>query len=153
MLQYFFYHTHIKGTGDRLPITVVKDMLCKIKPSIMAVINNHAACPEKYVLLSTKSLKHIYYRHIYDKKSPDIFKVILSHLTDIIKRPDEVRRNMESKRGDFLFVKTIDSRIYYVSIEVIPGGNAEVVSASATDINYIKKFTLLWSWGTANPPS
>ena len=153
MLQRHFYNKYIKDTPAREMIELERGMLCKIKPRLMKIINDHAACPDKYVFLSTKVLKHIYDRHIYDKQSPDDFETILNNLIDIIKRPDELRRNMESKRGDFLCVKKIKGQTYFVSIEVILGGNAEVVSASATGEKYLKKFTLLWSWGTANSPS
>jgi len=60
---------------------------------------------------------------------------------------------MESKRGDFLFVKKIGGQLYFVSLQVALDGSIDVVSSSATGYSYTKKFTLLWSWGPANPPS
>lgn len=153
MLQRLFYNNYIKGSVNRGIITLDRGQLCKIKKSLISLINNHVTCYDKYVFLGTKALKHIHDRHIFDKNSPDVFETILNNLTKIIKFPDEVRRNMDSKRGDFLFVKKICGQIYYVSIEVILGGNVEVVSASASGEKYLKKFALLWSWRTANPPS
>lgn len=153
MIQFVFYSRHIKETAQHARITLARGMLCKIKSSLVQVINLHTTCSDQNVFLNTRALKHIYDRHIYDKSSPWVFEIILNNLTQIIKRPDEVRRNMESKRGDFLFVKKIGRQIFYVSIEVVIGGNLEVVSASATSDNYLRKFTLLWSWESANFPS
>jgi hypothetical protein len=105
------------------------------------------------VYLSTRSLKHIFDRHIHDKKDPETFRVILNAMPDIIKRPDEVRLDTEAKRGNFLFIKRIDMKQFLVSVEIDQSGMAHVVSSSATGRKYIEKFTLLWSWETATPPS
>lgn len=153
MLQLIFYNIHIKETADRCSITIKKGFLCKIKPSLFKLLNTHINCINRDVFLNTKSLKHIHDRHIYDKKTPKDFFTILFNLTKIIKYPDEVRRNLESKRGDFLFIKRIEEQLFYVSIEVVEGGLIEIVSSSITTENYLKKFTLLWSWETANLPS
>lgn len=59
----------------------------------------------------------------------------------------------QSKRGDFMFVKDVGEQPYFVSIQISPVGEMEVVSSSATGESYLKKFTLLWSWGSANSPS
>lgn len=153
MLQFVYYIKYIRDTESRCIIHLKKDFLCKIKPSLFKLLGIHTNCIDRSVSLSTKSIKHIYDRHIYDKKTPKDFNIILSNLTKIIKQPDEVRRNLESKRGDFLFVKKIGTQLYYVSVEVIEEGCIEVVSASAAGDKYLKKFTLLWSWETANLPS
>jgi hypothetical protein len=105
------------------------------------------------VYLSTRSLKHIFDRHIHDKKDPETFRVILNAMPDIIKRPDEVRLDTEAKRGNVLFIKRIDMKQFLVSVEIDQSGMAHVVSSSATGRKYIEKFTLLWSWETATPPS
>lgn len=153
MLQFIFYNIHIKGTLSRQEISVEKGFLCKIKPSLLSILSTHTNCTDRSVFLNTKSLKHIHDRHIYDKKTPKDFLIILNNITKIIKLPDEVRRNLESKRGDFLFIKKIEEQTYFISVEVVGGGVIEIVSASATGSNYLKKFTLLWSWKTANLPS
>ena len=153
MLQFLYYNSHIKGTAQKQTIMLARDVLCKIKPSIRNVLSVHRICNEREVFLSTKSLKHIYDRHIFDKQSPADFLTIMSSLTKIIRFPDEVRKDMESKRGDFLFVKTINGQPYFISLEVEQDGTINVVSSSATGEKYLKNFTVLWSWGTANPPS
>jgi hypothetical protein len=153
MLQFNFYHKYIEGTFFHDDVIIKRGILCKIKPSLTSIINKYKTCIDGSVFLNTKSLKHIYDRHIYDKCSLVDFEIVLNNLTQIIKYPDQIRKNTESKRGDFLFVKNIKGRIYFVSIEVIIEGNMEVVSASVTREKYLKKFTLLWSWGAANSPS
>jgi len=153
MIHFHFYKFYIKGTSHKEQVTSKVDFLCTIKPSLKHVLATYSPCTEQKVFLSTIPLKHIYDRHIFDKKNPKEFQVVLNNLTKIIRYPDEVRRNLKSKRGDFLFVKEIDGQLYLVSLEVGLEGTMQVVSSYATGEKYIKKFTLLWSWGTANPPS
>ena len=153
MLQFRFYKFHIKGTQYHQQITPERDFLCNVKPSLKNLLLSHSACADCRVYLSTKSLKHIYDRHIFDKKNPQEFLNILKNLTKIIRYPDEVRQNKTSKRGDFLFVKKVNGQLYFVSLEIGLAGCIDLVSSSVTGTKYTKKFTLLWSWGTANPPS
>ncbi|KKU18845.1 MAG: hypothetical protein UX31_C0017G0021 [Candidatus Nomurabacteria bacterium GW2011_GWA1_46_11] len=153
MLQYVYYHAYIRGTPKRGPIVITHGQLCKVKPSLLKELNKQINFVDRWVYLSTKALKHIHDRHIFDKNSPDDFKIILDSLTQIIKYPDEVRKNHKSKRGDFLFIKKINNYTYYVSLEVINASNLDVVSASVTGTKYIEKLLLLWSWDPANPPS
>lgn len=153
MIQFRFYKLYIRGTVHKQEIALERDFLCNIKPSLVTILSGNSDCTDRRVYLSTKSLKHIYDRHIYDKGNFPEFMIILQNLTRIIRYPDEVRMDMESKRGDFLFIKQIEERPYFVSLQITHEGGIEVVSSSATGESYTKKFTLLWSWGSANPPS
>lgn len=153
MIQLLYYYKYIKNTAPQEKVYVDKGLLCKIKPSLKTFLNNHTQCFDRSVFLSTKSLKNIYDRHIYDKNNAVIFNIILKNLTNIIRYPDEIRRNVDSKRGDFLFIKEIENQLFFSSVEVLVDGSIEIVSASATGVKYLEKFTLLWSWGMANSPS
>lgn len=153
MIQFRFYKLYVRGTARKQEIVLERDFLCNIKPSLVTILSENSGCTDNRVYLSTKSLKHIHDRHIYDKGNFPEFMVILQNLARIIRYPDEVRMDMQSKRGDFLFVKKITEQPYFVSLQITPEGNMEVVSSSATGESYTKKFTLLWSWESANPPS
>ncbi len=153
MVQFRFYRLHIKGTAKSQIIALQRDFLCNVKPSLVKILCSNSTCTDSRVYLSTKSLKHVYDRHVYDKRNISEFIIVLQNLTRIIKYPDEVRMNAQSKRGDFLFVKKVKGQLYFVSIQIELDGSIDVVSSSATGESYTKKFTLLWSWGSANPPS
>lgn len=157
MLQFRFYNDYIRGTAHKAKITLERGFLCHIKPSVKNILAENSGCADRRVFLSTKSLKHIHDRHIFDKQNAPEFRIILNNLTKIIRYPDEVRQDKVSKRGDFLFIKKIDEQLYFVSLQVSLEADTEgcidIVSCSATGEDYIKKFTLLWSWGTANSPS
>ena len=153
MIQFQYYKLYIKGTARQQIIPLERNFLCNIKSSLKTILCANSSCTDRGVYLSTKSLKHIYDRHIYDKGNFSEFIIILQNITRIIRYPDEVRMDTQSKRGDFLFVKKIEEQVYFASLQIAPNGDIEVVSSSATGERYIKKFTLLWSWGSANPPS
>ena len=152
MIQFQFYKNHIRGTAQYQKITLARGFLCNVKPSLLTVLTNNSGCTGRPVYLSTKSLKHIHDRHVYDKGNFSEFIVILQNLTRIIKFPDEVRMDARSKRGDFMFVKNVAAQPYFVSIQISPVGEMDILSSSATGESYLKNFTLLWSWGSANSP-
>ena len=130
--------------------------LCNIKKSLRKIIDKDKSCNTRSVYLSTKALKHVYDRHVYDKNTPEDFAIILENITNILKYPDKLFKNLVAKRGDILFVKEINQRLYYCSIEIAmgeTGQSIEIVSLTITGEKYLKKFTLLWSWRTATPPS
>lgn len=153
MTRFRFYKNYIKGTPQHQIIALERDFLCNVKSSLVTILTVHSSCTGRKVYLSTKSLKHIHDRYVYDKQNFPEFIIVLQNLTRIIKYPDEVRMDAKSKRGDFMFVKNVREQPYFVSIQISPEGEMEVVSSSATGESYLKKFTLLWSWGSANSPS
>lgn len=103
--------------------------------------------------MTTKSLKHIYDRHIFDKKASRDFYFILKNLKRILLHPDMIYRDAVGKRGNYIIVKVINEKFYMCTIEIITNKEIEVVSASVTGKKYLSKFALLRSWGTANSPS
>jgi hypothetical protein len=150
-LQY--YSKYIKGTPYKAGILLERIFICKVKEPLRIIMDGHVACPDKKVHLSTKSLKHMHDRHVYEKKTPLDLRIILDNLTNIVKYPDEVRKDKDAKKGDFLFIRKVGEHAYWAAVQVSLEGGIEVVSASATGPRYTEKFTLLWSRGTANSPS
>lgn len=141
------YNKHIKGTAHEEFIVIERGYVCNIKKSLLSVLNQHHVCEDRKVYLSTKALKHVHDRHIYDKQTPIDFYVILDNFSNIIKYPDEVFLNAPEKSGDFIFVKRINGITYMASVQVVDGQKLEIVSASATGKKYLIKFTSLWRWG------
>ena len=71
----------------------------------------------------------------------------------ILNNTDRIYKDAQDKRGNYIFVRIINGKFYMCTVEIISKTEIEVVSASVTGEKYLSKFTLLWSWGTANPPS
>lgn len=69
--------------------------------------------------ISTKVLKHIYDRHFHDKKQNEIYFFILDNLHHILKYPELVRVDKESrkKKGRIVFIKRFEEDQYSCTIE------------------------------------
>lgn len=150
------YKKYIAHTGPKALTPTKKLYLCNVRRTSGKIMRRRKRSTNRRVYISTKALKHVYDRHIFDKHTPEDFLLILENLTDIIKRPDRIYRNNPDKRGDFLLVKNIHQRTYLISVEIVVNKedtSIEIVSASFTRERYLKKFNLLWSGRTANPPS
>ena len=84
---------------------------------------------------------------------------MIDNLYKIVKYPDKVYKNKASKRGGYCLVKRIRNLDYLCSIEAIKmfcdGVELEEVQIATAfrlrDSNYIKKYTLLWSWEDGDP--
>jgi len=108
------------------------------------------------VFIHTRALKHIYDRHIFEKKNPEDFSTILNNITQLLRHPDRLYGNKPGKRGDILFEKSIDGKNYLCVAEIVmeeSHESLEIVSAYRSGNEYFEKFDLLWSGRTANPPS
>jgi len=150
------YEKYVANTAHNALIPIKRSYLCNVRRTPGKILRQGKGSKNRRVYITTKALKHIYDRHIFDKRTPEDFLLILKHFTNIIKRPDRIYKNNPDKRGNFLFVKIIDNRIYLASIEVVSHEQdtaIEIVSASFTRERYLKKFDLLWGGRTANPPS
>lgn len=106
---------------------------------------------------TTKMLKHL-----YDSKPAEEYEFILHNLVSIIKYPDKIYENKESKRGQFAFIKTIKDVKYLSSLEttVITSleGTTEEMNFVVTAFrirkeNYLKNYKLLWNWKGDIPSS
>lgn len=146
----FLHKSYIRDTQKDEKVVLKRVNICNVKKRLRKIINEKKACSGRAVYLSTKSLKHINDRHLFDKNVPEDLSLILNNLIVIIKYPDRLYSDLPEKRGDFLFVKEINKRIYWCSVEIWTVDKIdtiEIVSASLTGEKYLKKFTLLWSWG------
>lgn len=145
------FNKYIKGTKYKENIIISRIFVCTPKKEIQKVINN--GLNVQRVFITTRSLKHIYDRHIFDKKVSIDFYFILENFKQILLNVHRIYKDTQDKRGNYIFVKMINNKFYMCTIEIISETEIEVVSASVTGEKYLSKFTLLWSWGTANSPS
>jgi len=138
-----FIKRTIKGTFVK-ETTVV---LCNLTNAVRKACN----LKTNKVYITSRCLKHE-----YDKRQASEYDFLLEHITDIVKYPEQVYLNDPSKRGDFIFVKTMGDEEYLVSLEVITSEEEEnifVATMFRTEKSYYKKFTLKWSWRDGTPSS
>lgn len=134
------FNKYIKNTKYKEDIIISQAFVCNLNENIAKIIEANLI----KVFISSKSLKHIYDRHFFDKDRPNDFYIILNNLELFINNPDAIYFNKLSKRGDFIFVKKIQNNMYMCSLEIINDA-IEIVSAYVTGPKYINKFVLLWS--------
>lgn len=137
------FSKYVKNTKYKQNIIICRVFLLTPSKEIQEVLN--LLTKNQNVFITTKSLKHIYDRHIFEKKMPSEFYSIIRHLKSILVIPDRIYQNKEGKRGDFIFVKEINSTIYMCTLEIQSGTDIEIVSACLTGEKYLRKFALLWS--------
>jgi hypothetical protein len=126
------YNKYIKDTEYRARIPFHKTLVCYSK------VNGHSIP----VTISTWSLKHMYDRHIFDKETHLIFNTLLKNIPLIITKPDEIRNNDSTKRGNLLFIRKIRKQKYYLSVEILSQDSMEIVSGTRTRPSYLRKFPL-----------
>lgn len=135
------FNKYIKGSNYKEYIIISRIFVCKPKKEIQKILGKYS----RKVFITTKSLKHIYDRHIFDKKVPKDFYIIINNILNIIGNPNRIYLNKRGKRGNFLFIKEIKRKIYMCTIEIINENELEIVSVCTTGEKYLSKFTLLWS--------
>lgn len=161
-----FFKKYIEGTPEKAIVADRKIFLCCLTKAVMKGVNiNYSA---KNVYVTSRCIKHL-----FDKKPAEEFLFILSHLHEVTKYPDKIYKNKTGKRGAFCLVKKIGNEEYFCSIEIIKIPQAifgeavldisessvekerEEIQISTAfrmrDKDYIKKYTLLWSWEDGAP--
>lgn len=141
MLIKDLFNKYIKNTGYKESITLLRTFVCTIRKELQQVIG----IKDNTIFISTRSLKHIYDRHIFDKKTPKDFYLIINNVNNIICNPERIYLNEDTKRGDFIFVKKINNNIYACILEIINEEEIDIVSVYTTGEKYLDKFVLLWS--------
>jgi len=163
-----FFEKNIKGTPYKAIVIDRKIFLCHLTNAVcdgIKIANNL-----KKVYITSRALKHL-----FDRKPAEEFFFLMDNLHKIVQYPDKIYKNRVSKRGEYCLVKKIKESDYFCSIEIIKfppmvlslvefgmsecGENNEIEEIQIAtafrlrDADYIKKYTLLWSWEDGNPPS
>ncbi len=156
----------MNGTPEKAIVIIKKVSLCNLTYAVMRGLE--LDFENKSVFISSRIIKHL-----YDKKPAEEFHFVLEYLHEIVRYPDRIYKNKNSKRGDFCFVKKIKEQDYLCSLEIVKTASVicgaeeldisgieqgkEVIEASIVtayrirDDKYLKNYTLLWDWGTGNP--
>ena len=136
-----FFNTYIRDTKYKENVLFHRISICVLNINIQKVIASNGG----EVFISTRSLKHIYDRHVFEKGMINNFYLILNNFFEIINNPDKIYKNKIGKRGDFLFAKKIDNVVCISTLEIINYNEIDVVSVFTGGEKYLSKFTLLWS--------
>lgn len=147
------FKLHVEGTEAKGLVVDKTILLCNVTKAVAK------ACKLKSekIYINTKVLKHL-----YDKKPAEEFDFIIHNLQTIAKYPDTIYKNIESKRGSFIFVKELKNDKYLCSIEIVDNFKINEVIEDANFIatsfrvrneNYLKKYELMWSWKDGRPSS
>ena len=141
------YKKYVYGTP---PKTIVADktaFLCRLTWAAAKAVNITAM----KVYVTARMLKHL-----YDSRPAEEFVFIIENLHTIVKYPDHIFKNKDSKRGDFCFVKKLKGGKYIASIEVPRDEKEKVFVATAFRLrkeSYLNNYKLLWSWRDGRPSS
>ena len=144
-----FFDQYIKGTVEKAAVVNRKIFLCNLTNAVCVGIGVNKKTKKVYI--TSRAVKHL-----FDKKPAEEFFFLIENLHKVVKYPDKIYKNKPGKRGENCLVKRIGDVNYLCSIEIISSSeyDQEIQIATAfrlRDDNYIKKYTLLWSWGVDIP--
>lgn len=143
---------YIKGTEAQAIVPLVTTFLCHLTMAVIRGVN----LEYQKVYISTRVIKHM-----YDQKPAEEFEYLSNHIHKIVKYPDEIYQNRDSKRGDYGFVKKHGKNQYFCSIEkienIVEDGGANglcvVTAFRLRKSSYLNNYKLLWSWRGDIPSS
>ncbi len=132
---------HIQNTGKESIVQVVRAFLCHltslVKKEIGVISNN--------TYINTRVLKHV-----YDKRPAEEYDFLIQNVHTIVKYPDSIYKNKDSKKGDYCFIKLLKSKKYLCSLGVINDGEIKGLEVATffrlNKENYLNNYELLWSW-------
>src|SRR3989344_4016247 len=101
---------YIKGTRAEAIVTNVTSFLCHLPNNVKIAME----LPTSKVYVTTRMIKHL-----YDAKPAEEFHFVIDNLHDIIKSPDQIYKNKNSKRGNLCFLKVIGGECYFCPVEII----------------------------------
>lgn len=100
----------------------------------------------KNIFIRTRSLKHM-----YDKRTAQVYDLLLDKLLDILRNPECIYKNKSSKRGSKCFVKKIGKYKYLIVLEEKDISGNYIVTGFPVDNKYLKNFRRVWYWKDGNP--
>lgn len=138
---------NIKGTEPGALVSDKIVLLC----NLTFTVQKNLKLPKR-AYINTKVLKHL-----YDKRPARQYDFTICNLHKLVKYPDRIYQNKDSKRGGYCFVKIIKGRLSFASIEVKRENKNDeyVFIVTSYDISekYLKNYELLWSWKDGEPSS
>ena len=145
-------HTkYIKGSRKEMVVQLVKIFLCHLTIAVSkdAITRQEKNVPPHKVYVTTRAIKHL-----YDKKPAEEYDFAIDHIHKVVRYPDHIYENKNSKKGQFIFSKKIKGENWLCSIEQKDDDALEIVTCfRIRKESYLDNYKLLWSWEAGNPPS
>jgi len=136
----YLYQKHVLNTKWREIIYETEITICHVRPLIKKALNIQAS----KVTLTSKSLKHIYDKHIFKTSLESNFDFILKHLRATIQNPNLIKLNKKGRRGDYCFIKTTEETTIVCTLQKISGKLFVVTAFLLTDEGYLKEAKTVW---------
>lgn len=137
------HERHIKGTEKGAIVPHRTILLCNLTRATQKALS----VKTYKVYINTRVLKHL-----YDTRPAEEYERVIRKMAAIVKYPEKVYQNRDSKRGDLVFTKTIGKEEYLCSLEI----SEEIQVATSFRIRkktYLDNYKLLWSWRDGKPSS
>lgn len=144
------HEKYIKGTKKQ---AIVPYLLVHIG-NIAHTVKDGIQLPYTRIYISTRVIKHV-----YDKRPAEEFDFLIDNLHQIVKYPDRVFKNLDTKKGDYIFTKNLRNDTYLASIEIasdleLTNTHCEVITFFRVQkISYLNNYKLLWEWKGDKPSS
>lgn len=94
--------------------------------------------------ISSKSIKHIYDKHVYKHNLPLEFDFIISNLRKVTTKPELVITNKINRRGNYCFIKKISNKNIVCILELEDKKLFVVTAFILKDEGYLKGTTIVW---------
>lgn len=150
-----FFKKYVRNTDEKSPVVERTIMVCVLTKAVLTA----CSFSTQKMHITTKILKHL-----YDKRPAEEFDAILKYLPQLVKYPDNIYKNKNSKRGSLCFSKKIRGQLYWCSVEQTPERDPQEVCDGMNYVvtafrirkgkeSYVDSYTLIWSWKGGNPSS
>jgi hypothetical protein len=136
------YSKHIKDTQNKELIKSIEIDIGSIPTSVKVSLGIHSS----KIHITSFALKHIYDKHLYKHHLANDFTFILNNIRSVVQKPDLVTSNNPSRKGDYCFIKTIESQTIICSIQITNAKLYIVTAFILKDQGYLKGSSLLWKF-------
>ncbi len=136
------FNKHIKNTGHKQKIVITEIDLGKISNSIKSGIGIYST----KVHMTSVALKHIYDKHIYIHNLKEDFYFILKNIRSVVQKPDLVTNNKPMRKGEYCFLKTIESQTIMCALQITNNKIYIVTAFILKDQGYLKGTSIIWKF-------
>lgn len=141
---------YIRGTSKEAIVQNVQALVCGLSA---AAIKGLGCAENSKAYIKTRVIKHC-----YDKRTAEEFDFLIHNIHIIVRLPDQIYKNKDPKRGDFVFVKSLKNSRYLCSLqEVMVEGDGKQFEVATffrvTKESYLQSYDLLWEWKGGTPSS
>ena len=148
-----FHQRHIRGTAPHSVVASASLLVSSLDAPLLDIISlGHSGSfhtsAEIPIYLHSRALKHL-----YDKRPAEEYDFLLSHFTQLLRRPDWIYKNRDFQRGDVCFATEIQTELYLCSLEYDGNALYIVTAMRVRRISYLDSYTLLWSRKGGGPSS